>query len=990
MPPLDPANHARLNPNAYALRFQASFYETEPSAAAAVNTARAVSPVADGATGASRERISYSRERYVNDVQFAQHPDFTDFKQQFVEGFARMEAFCAPHELPAMRAAFDSFLSRRFAPENNNFFFHGPPGELLDGPGKRAFDEMLQMLSDPGIDQEDKKAAVRNLAAGLGVCGPGVGTHMITISRDLAMSCGGLRAAVWQGKERIAEAEISEAVWRAHGNDPLFALNAIHYSNAVRNYLSTQFGMLPIHDSLAPTRLDMHLLQSCGARLESALTPPRLALHLAEVCTQQFAQTLEQFGALQPTEVAGTYQLSPHAQEVIDSAMAQARKRFGNALAQSSLVRMNEETLASFTLQPKELVATDILQGMREQNLLAGVPAKLASWTDSEGLRTTAYRAGSAWTWLERGDARHELRHGDGTGLQTRPDAERTLPDIAAARLLAVGLPSETTAHRRRPSFATTVMPSHFESSHLKAARALQTALPSQRARSQERSVQMGQIAKQSLIDETGLQLLRTESSEALMQMGATWVVRRGFMGPFLARLSHEQAVQYLRENIDSFKRLEVDTVARSELADHALTALGEVRGLLKTLYPDPWTLTSEMPSGRYPSRLQRAMATGSVAAMQVLAQHHQDSIKAGVGTSRLHPGEVVNALMAYDAALTPGLYAAMRLPEAGVVREWGRILKYACAMERSFAERSRARLAGLLEAKSANGLTALASALMTNSHQAVSRVTNIDARVTNIDDRVTNVDNRVTKVEGDITNLRGDVVALRDTTKSMQDGHEGAFQVSEDVKASPKPIGTNSAAAGTNALASGNNALAVGNDTKAIGTNSTALGQGANVAASAANSVALGSNSQASRGGSDAYTAVGVGAGQKSSGEVSVGSAGAERQITNVAPGREGTDAVNVNQLAGVAKELGARMDGQAKDARAGTSAAMAMAAMPQAYIPGKSMLTAGAGTYAGQTAVAVGITRMSDNGLWVSKLGGSVDSRGKVGFSFGVGVHW
>lgn len=90
------------------------------------------------------------------------------------------------------------------------------------------------------------------------------------------------------------------------------------------------------------------------------------------------------------------------------------------------------------------------------------------------------------------------------------------------------------------------------------------------------------------------------------------------------------------------------------------------------------------------------------------------------------------------------------------------------------------------------------------------------------------------------------------------------------------------------------------------------------------------------------------------------------------------------------MAKELNARLDAQGKDARAGTSAAMAMATMPQAYIPGQSMFTAGAGTYAGQAAVAIGITKMSDNGRWVSKLGGSVDSRGKVGFSAGVGVHW
>ena len=76
----------------------------------------------------------------------------------------------------------------------------------------------------------------------------------------------------------------------------------------------------------------------------------------------------------------------------------------------------------------------------------------------------------------------------------------------------------------------------------------------------------------------------------------------------------------------------------------------------------------------------------------------------------------------------------------------------------------------------------------------------------------------------------------------------------------------------------------------------------GANATSSVANSVALGYASVASRGAQTDYTAYGLSTPQNSAGEVSIGSPGQERQITNVAAGSAATDAVNVAQLEGVA----------------------------------------------------------------------------------------
>ncbi|MDR3427550.1 YadA-like family protein [Silvimonas sp.] len=91
--------------------------------------------------------------------------------------------------------------------------------------------------------------------------------------------------------------------------------------------------------------------------------------------------------------------------------------------------------------------------------------------------------------------------------------------------------------------------------------------------------------------------------------------------------------------------------------------------------------------------------------------------------------------------------------------------------------------------------------------------------------------------------------------------------------------------------------ANSTGADSVAIGQDAVAIGVGA--VTSADNSVALGAGSSASRGATTGYTdGTGNLANQNAVGEVSVGSAGAERQITNVAAGSSGTDAVNVAQL--------------------------------------------------------------------------------------------
>ncbi len=112
--------------------------------------------------------------------------------------------------------------------------------------------------------------------------------------------------------------------------------------------------------------------------------------------------------------------------------------------------------------------------------------------------------------------------------------------------------------------------------------------------------------------------------------------------------------------------------------------------------------------------------------------------------------------------------------------------------------------------------------------------------------------------------------------------------------------------------------------------------------------------------------------------------------KITNVAKGTEPNDAVNVSQLKGFSTNIDNKLDQMAGDARAGTASAMAMAGLPQAYIPGKSMIVGGTSYYHGEGAVAVGLSKLSDNGRWIFKTGISADTGGEVGGTFGFGMHF
>ena len=113
-------------------------------------------------------------------------------------------------------------------------------------------------------------------------------------------------------------------------------------------------------------------------------------------------------------------------------------------------------------------------------------------------------------------------------------------------------------------------------------------------------------------------------------------------------------------------------------------------------------------------------------------------------------------------------------------------------------------------------------------------------------------------------------------------------------------------------------------------------------------------------------------------------------QRISNVAPGRVGTDAVNLNQLAGLGNALQNNIDRVGKKAYSGVAGAIAQGSIPQVTRPGATGIGVGSGYYGGQSAMAIGVSAMSDGGNWIIKGNFSANTGGHVGVGAGALYQW
>ena len=114
------------------------------------------------------------------------------------------------------------------------------------------------------------------------------------------------------------------------------------------------------------------------------------------------------------------------------------------------------------------------------------------------------------------------------------------------------------------------------------------------------------------------------------------------------------------------------------------------------------------------------------------------------------------------------------------------------------------------------------------------------------------------------------------------------------------------------------------------------------------------------------------------------------QRTISNVAPGVLDSDAATMGQLRAGLNDVYGKLGEYKKEASAGTASALAVGNLPQATIPGKGMVSLGSGFYDGESAMAIGLSKMSDSGKWVFKGSASYDSQEKAGAALSVGFHF
>ncbi len=124
--------------------------------------------------------------------------------------------------------------------------------------------------------------------------------------------------------------------------------------------------------------------------------------------------------------------------------------------------------------------------------------------------------------------------------------------------------------------------------------------------------------------------------------------------------------------------------------------------------------------------------------------------------------------------------------------------------------------------------------------------------------------------------------------------------------------------------------------------------------------------------------------------GESTININGDTGQISGLKDATQADQAVNLGQMNRELGKLDARVDKVEKNANAGTALAMATAGLPQAYLPGKSMMSMSGSVYRGEAGYAVGVSSISDNGHWVVKGAASGNARGYFGATVGAGYQW
>ncbi|EDV5312819.1 hypothetical protein VP71_001053 [Salmonella enterica subsp. enterica] len=272
-------------------------------------------------------------------------------------------------------------------------------------------------------------------------------------------------------------------------------------------------------------------------------------------------------------------------------------------------------------------------------------------------------------------------------------------------------------------------------------------------------------------------------------------------------------------------------------------------------------------------------------------------------------------------------------------------------------------------------------------------RVAQNTQNISNLNNQIGSLDTRVTNIE----NSMGDIITTGSTKyfKTNSTGPDANAQGADSVAIGAGSIAAadNSVALGAGSVANEANTISVGSSDNQRRITNVAAGKNATDAVNVA-------QLKASEAGSVRYNTNEDGSVDYSNISLGDGKGGTTR-ISNVSAAVNDNDAVNYAQLKQSVQETTqytdqrmAEMDHKLSKTESklsgGIASAMAMTGLPQAYTPGASMASIGGGTYNGESAVALGVSMVSANGRWVYKLQGSTNSQGEYSAAIGAGIQW
>ncbi len=297
------------------------------------------------------------------------------------------------------------------------------------------------------------------------------------------------------------------------------------------------------------------------------------------------------------------------------------------------------------------------------------------------------------------------------------------------------------------------------------------------------------------------------------------------------------------------------------------------------------------------------------------------------------------------------------------------------------------------------------------------SRMVDVETDITTIDERVGAVETAIQANADTMAENRSDIDALDQQVQTnsediadLQALSEGFAATGDGGSVAPSATGTGSTAVGMGASSrtrdtavgfeatvTADGSVAVGANSLVESINSVAVGADAHVEINADGGIALGQNAQVAQG-ANGSVAIGQNSIAREANTVSVGSAGNERRVTNVADAVNSTDAVTLGQLQQVEMGLQSdltRLDNQINNLedrldKVGAMASAFSALVPNPYDSSRTQIALGLGHYSGANSMAAGLFHApSDRILINSGVSTSFDRNTTAGRA-GITIGW